>query len=91
MADAKPEPHQESERMPDSKAERNEPQGVIALPEVAPNEHSYIEDGETLVKFLDTFGDPADCVCAVDTEADSPGKSGHLGRACLLGLERNCN
>jgi ribonuclease D len=51
--------------------QRNEPAGVTAPPAVAPNEHLYIEDGKTLTSFLDSFGDPASCVCAVDTEADS--------------------
>ncbi|MFT4549888.1 MAG: ribonuclease D [Verrucomicrobiales bacterium] len=57
--------------MPESKAERNEPEGVVAPPAIAPNEHTYIEDAKTLVEFLESFGDPAECVCAVDTEADS--------------------
>jgi len=45
--------------------------GVKPVPPVAPNEHVYIEDGETLKSFLESFGKPEDCVCAVDTEADS--------------------
>ena len=58
--------------MLDSDAQRKmQPDGVIAPPPVAPNEHHYIEDGRELVKFLESFGDPAGCVCAVDTEADS--------------------
>ncbi|MGI9239354.1 MAG: HRDC domain-containing protein, partial [Verrucomicrobiales bacterium] len=44
---------------------------MINPPEVAPNEHAYIEDKKALVDFLDRFGDPSQCVCAVDTEADS--------------------
>jgi len=57
--------------MPDQNLERPTPPGVIAPPEIAPNVHTYIEDGNSLVEFLDSFGDPAECVCAVDTEADS--------------------
>ncbi len=38
--------------MPDQNLERPTPPGVIAPPEIAPNVHTYIEDGNSLVEFL---------------------------------------
>ena len=71
MSNASTESNQGSRGSAEDRPRRDEPEGVVPLPEVAPNEHTYIEDANSLVEFLKGFGDPAECVCAVDTEADS--------------------
>lgn len=57
--------------MIETKSDASEPLGILPTPAPAPNKHLYIEDGKTLANFLESFGDPATRVCAVDTEADS--------------------
>ena len=71
MTDQNTDTSQSDTPIPRPSSERDEPEGVLAPPEVAPNEHAYIENGADLVEFLNSFGDPSECVCAVDTEADS--------------------